>query len=128
MAYPDIRPTSRNFDPGDWPVRTYNAQNGSEVRILYGSQRYNLKLQLSYQNITDANAEMFLEHYKETFGTYKTFDVTAANRTETLAGWSGNNNALSPPLGVDWRYEKAPQVVSVRPGISTVNVSLVGVI
>ena len=48
MAYPDIRPTSRSFDPGNWPVRT-NAQNGAEVRLLYGSQRYN-KLQLSYQN------------------------------------------------------------------------------
>ena len=52
MAYPDIRPTSRSFDPGNWPVRSYNAQNGAEVRLLYGSQRYNLKLQLSYQNIT----------------------------------------------------------------------------
>jgi len=128
MAYPDIRPTSRNFDPGNWPVRTYNAQNGTEVRLLYGSKRYNLKLQLSYQNITDANAELFLDHFKEVYGTYRTFDVTADNRTQTLAGWSGNNNALSPPTGVNWRYEQPPQVVSVRPGISTVNVSLVGVI
>ena len=38
MAYPDIRPSSRQFDPGNWPVRTYNAQNGAEVRLLYGKQ------------------------------------------------------------------------------------------
>ena len=128
MAYPDIRPSSRQFDPGNWPVRTYNAQNGAEVRLLYGSKRYNLRLQLTYENITDANAESFLTHYQEVFGTYKTFDVTAANRTETLAGWSGNRNALSPPVGVNWRYEQPPQLVSVRPGISTVTVSLIGVI
>lgn len=128
MAYPDIRPSSRKFDPGNWPVKTYNSQNGTEVRLLYGSKRYNLKLALIYKNISDANAEMFLDHYNEVYGTYRTFDVTAANRTETLAGWTGNRDALSPPAGVNWRYEKPPEVVSVRPGISTVNVSLVGVI
>ena len=128
MAYPDIPPTSRSFDPGDWPVRTYNAQNGTEVRILYGSKRHNLKLKLSYKHINDEIAEGFLKHYQEVLGTYKTFKVTSDNRVQITAGWKGSTNALSPPVGVDWRYEKAPQVVSVRPGVSTVNVSLIGVI
>jgi len=128
IDYPDIRPTSRNFDPGNWPVRTYNAQNGAEVRILYGSQKYNLKLQLSYQNITDANAEAFLDHFNDRKGTYSTFTITSDVRVAALSGWSGNKNALSPPTGVNWRYAKPPEVVSVRPGISTVNVFLVGVI
>lgn len=128
MDYPNLRPSSRNFDPGNWPVRTYNSQNGTEVRLLYGSKKYNLKLQLSYQNISDANAELFINHYNDRQGTFKTFDITSDTRVAALAGWSGNKNALCPPAGVDWRYEQPPQIVSVRPGISTVNVSLVGVI
>ena len=128
MTYPDIKPTGRTFDPGNWPVRTYNAQNGAEVRLIYGSKRYNLKLQLSYANITDADAESFLQHYENVLGTYKTFQVNATSRVDVLAGWQGNNNALTPPAGVDWRYAQPPQVVSVRPGVSTVTVSLIGVI
>ena len=128
MAYPDIAPTARSFDPGNWPVRSYNAQNGTEIRLLYGSKRFNLKLQLSYANISDTQAEQFLTHYQEVLGTYKTFEVTATNRVQVTAGWGGDRNALSPPTGVSWRYEKAPQVKSIRPGVSSVNVQLTGVI
>lgn len=128
MAYPDIKPSARSFDPGDWPVRKYNAQNGAEVRILFGSKRYNLKLKLEYKHISDKNAELFLEHFQEVLGTYKTFEVTSENRVEVLAGWGGTKNALAPPIGVNWRYEKAPQVKSVRPGVSSVSVQLIGVI
>ena len=128
MAYPDLKPSGRTFDPGNWPVRTYNAQSGAEVRLIYGSKRFGLKLQLSYTNIPDTDAELFLQHYEEVLGTYKTFQVTATNRVEVLAGWGGSNNALTPPTGVDWRYAQPPQVVSVRPGVSTVTVSLLGVI
>lgn len=128
MAYPELRPTSRNFDPGNWPVKTYNSQNGTEVRLLYGSQRYNLRLQLTYQHVSDTNAELFITHYNDQKGTYNTFSITGNSRTALMAGWDGTTTALSPPAGVDWRYEQPPQIVSVRPGVSTVTVSLVGVI
>ncbi len=128
MPYPAIAPTARQFDPGDYPVRKYNAQNGAEVRILYGNKRFGLRLALSYTNITDPLAEKFLNHYDETTGTFSTFTFSPDARVALFAGWSGNEGALSPPSGVDWRYEKAPQVTAVRPGISTITVSLVGVI
>ncbi len=59
MAFPTLVPTSRSFESGDYPVKTFKAQNGKEHRILYGSNRTNMKLSLSYANITDANAELF---------------------------------------------------------------------
>ena len=128
MPYPAVRPTGRSFDPGDWPVRTYNAQNGAEVRLLYGSKRYNLKLSLTYANITDLKASEFLQHYQETIGTFKTFTFTGDAQVALFDGWRGTSSALDPPIGVNWRYEQQPQVDSVRPGISTVTVSLIGVI
>ena len=74
MPYPTIRPSTRQYSPGNWPVRTYNAQNGAEVRLLYGSVRTNLKLQLAYSNLPDAEAAKFLDHFDETKGTYKTLN------------------------------------------------------
>lgn len=92
MAFPTLQPTGRTYDPGSYPVKTFKAQNGKEHRILYGSERTEVKLSLSYANIGDANAEQFLDHYDEVQGTFSTFDLP----DNALAGWSSNTDALRP--------------------------------
>jgi len=92
MTFPSIAPTSRAFDPGDYPIKTFKSQSGAETRILYGSERTNVKLQLSYANIGDASAELFVRHFDETKGTFSTFALPDGS----LGGWSGETNALRP--------------------------------
>jgi hypothetical protein len=92
MAFPTLQPTGRTYDPGSYPVKTFKAQNGKEHRILYGSERTEVKLSLSYANIGDANAEQFLDHYDEVQGTFSTVDLP----DNALAGWSSNTDALRP--------------------------------
>ena len=126
MAFPDLQPTSRSFESGGYPVKTYKAQNGKEHRILYGSNRTNMKLSLTYANITDANAELFLDHFDEMKGTFTTFGISDEGGK---AGWAGNSDAIGAQThGNAYRYENPPQLVSVRPGISTVTVNLIGVL
>jgi len=126
MAFPELVPTSRSFDAGDYPIKTFKSQNGAETRILYGSNRTNMKLSLSYANITDANAELFLDHYDEMKGTFTTFTV---GRDAGKGGWEGNADAIGANShGNAYRYESAPQLTQVRPGVSTVTVNLIGVI
>lgn len=124
MAFPSLAPTSRNFNPGDYPIKQFRSQSGAEVRILYGDARTGMVLELSYDNITDANAELFLQHYNDTKGTYDTFTLSAAAKT----GWSGNNNAIDVSGVNAWRYAEAPAVTAVRPGRSSVRVQLIGVL
>lgn len=83
-----------------------------------------MTIELSYENITDSQAETFLTHYNETLGTLRTFTLP----TETRAGWSGTAGSINVPSGNAWRYSKAPALTAVRPGVSTVTVSLVGVL
>ncbi len=92
MAFPILKPSSRTYDPGSYPVKTFNAQNGKEHRILYGSERTGVKLSLAYANIGDPNAELFLDHYDEVQGTFQTFNLP----NQALGGWDGNNDALKP--------------------------------
>ena len=126
MAFPELVPPSRSFESGDYPIKTYKAQNGAETRILYGSNRTNMKLSLSYTNITDANAELFLDHYDEMKGTFTTFGIS---RDFTKKGWEGNRDAIGAEIsGNSYRYEGPPQMTQVRPGISTVTVNLIGII
>lgn len=124
MAFPTLKPTSRSFDPGDWPIKTFRSQSGAEVRILYGSARTDMQLELTYDNITDTEADQFLTHYNETIGTLRTFQLPSTTR----AGWSGAAGSLDVSGAQAWRYNESPKVTAVRPGFSSVQVRLVGVL
>lgn len=125
MPFPSLRPTSRDFASGDYPVKTFKAQSGAEVRILYGSKRTNMGISLSYENIADTAADDFVAHFDEVKGTFDTFTLP----TEVLSGWSGAASALDASgTGNRWRYAQAPAISSVRPGRSSVRVELVGVL
>ena len=123
LTFPTAKPSARNYEPGDWPVKTYNSMSGREIRIRYGDKRFNAKLSLEYQNIADTSADDFLAHYNQQFGTYKAFTLP----TEVLSGWSGTSYVPTETT-MKFRYSKAPTVVSVRPGVSKVSVELTGVI
>ena len=92
MAFPILKPSSRTYDPGTYPVKVFKAQNGQETRILYGSERTEVKLSLTYANIGDPNAELFLDHYDEVQGTFQTFKIAE----QAFAGFTGNRDSLQP--------------------------------
>ncbi len=123
-------PSSRTFESGDYPVKTYKAQSGAEHRILYGSNRTNMKLSLTYANIRDVDAELFLDHYDTVQGTFQTFVLGNINGfNPTRGGWEGNKDALGAgEQSNSYRYEGPPQVVQVASGRSTVTVNLIGVL
>jgi len=125
MAFPTLVPTSRNFDTGDYPVKTFMAQSGVEVRILYGSKRVGMKMSLSYDNVADTAADDFISHFDETIGTFLTFTLPS----QVTRGWSGLAKAMTGSgSGIKWKYAEAPLITSVRPGISSVQVKLTGVV
>lgn len=122
-TFPTLKPSSRSFESGNYPVKAYQAQNGAERRILYGNKRVGMKMQLVYQNITDADAEKFLDHFDHTQGSFDQFDINS----DAKAGWSGNLDAIGAVgHGSQWRYERSPQLKSVYPGISTITINLIG--
>ena len=123
MTFPALAPSSRTYDPGNWPVKTYNSVSGVEVRLRYGDKRFNAKLSLQYQNIPDTSADDFLAHYESQFGTYKSFTLPS----EVVAGWTGSTYIPNQST-MKFRYSGPPVVDSVRPGVSTVSLELTGVI
>jgi hypothetical protein len=125
MPFPNLKPTARQFDFGDWPSKTYRSQDGSEVRILYGSKRTNMSLDLSYDNISDANAELFFDHFLEVKGTYTPFAIG----TNTRAGWTGSSDTLGASAWSNqYRYAESPTMTTTAPGRSSVKVKLIGVL
>jgi hypothetical protein len=122
MPYPTLKPSSRNFDAGDYPIKSFRSQSGAETRILYGNRRTGATASLTYENITDTNANSFVTHFDETKGTYLTFNLP----TEAVAGWSPGT--LNIGTGNAWRYAEAPSITSVKNGYSTVQIKLIAVL
>ncbi len=122
MAFPALTPTSRQFTPGDFPNKKFNTQNGTEVRILYGSKRVNQIFTLSYVNIEDYEAAEFLDDYDDKVGTITRFTLPDA----VFEGWGPGRkiNTYDRASGTLWRYDAPPRVQQVRPGISSVTVKL----
>ncbi len=120
-------PSGRTYTPGDYASTSYRAQNGAEVRILYGNKRVASTVQLVYNNITDADAETFLFHYNLVKGTFESFDAGG----DTLnAGWTGTRGALNTITqqpGTQWRYAGPPQLQSAYVGRSSLVIDLVAV-
>ena len=123
MRYPSLKPTSRNYEHGDWANKRFNSVSGAEVRIRYGDKRYNAQLSLTYSNIPDEEAIEFLVHYHDQYGTYRTFALPTA----VLAGWSAGSYIPNQSV-MQFRYAESPRISAVRPGISTVSVNLTGVV
>ena len=98
MDFPSFVPSSRNYNLGDYAVRTFRAQSGAESRILYGDSRFGTTLELQYQNIADKNAETFMVHYENMKGTFKTFPITAG----VMGGWDG----LAFPDGFPYKNQR----------------------
>lgn len=121
-------PTSRSFDPGDWPVKRYNAENGAEIRILRGSNRTNATLELAYENIADSQAALFLEHYRDNQGTFGTWRFTG-DATAPFKGFDASTTGLeAEPWKLAWRYDAPPRVTQVKKGRSSVSITLKAVI
>ena len=61
----DLRPTSRQFQAGQFQQNIFRAQNGASVAIRYGAQHFDSRLELTFQNISDEDARRILQNYEE---------------------------------------------------------------
>jgi hypothetical protein len=123
--FPDyIIPTSRTYKPGRLPETQFEARNGAVSFVQYGQNFVNAELTLNFANINDGSASEILQHYARVLGDdFVVFDNNAAfqGMNAELVGSLQNGRGL-----LRWRYSDAPQVTSVYPGISSVQVQFTG--
>lgn len=124
MGFPTLAPSSRQFSLGEFPVKTFRAMDGYEVRLLYGSKLTKNQMSLTYNAIPDQSAELFIKHYEDMRGSFEAFEFVDQKGPKT--GWGADPQFIGAArYGNKWRYEKPPTITSVRPGVSNVSVSLV---
>ncbi len=81
IPFPTIKPTAREYSPGEFPQNIFQAQNGASVAIKFGNRRVNASLKLTFQNISDLEASRILRCYELVNGPwdYITFENTNMN-------------------------------------------------
>ena len=145
-AFPTIKPSSRSYNPGQYPSATFESLDGSKTHLRYGNKRVNATLQLAFSNITDQKAAEILDHYEEvnsvwdyvTFGNNDALSgvgfVQGNQYSQYLRNYmkEGDNktkrakdNSDTNSSGLKWRYASPPTVTSSGKGLSNVSCSFV---
>ena len=121
--FPGIKPTSRAFKLGSFPVKSYRALSGATVKRAFGNRATGYELQLGYDNISDATTEQLLAHYNASSGGFERFTLPAdlfVGMTTTLRDY------IQAPTSIKWQYAAPPQVESVFTNRSRVSITLLG--
>tara|TARA_B100001063_G_C16524156_1_gene433106 strand:+ start:282 stop:689 length:408 start_codon:yes stop_codon:yes gene_type:complete len=126
-AFPQgIVPTGRSYKPGRLPQTFFEAQNGAVSIIQYGQNFVNAELTLDFNNISDEAAADLLVHYESmVHDDYVIFDSSR--------GWQGIGADLQGQMQdgkkvLRWRYKEPPQMQSIYPGVSTVQLQFIGLL
>ena len=131
MPFPNIKPTSRSFTMGDYPSKTYRSLSGTIFKRAFGNKQTGYTLNLTFRNIGDTfelrtnsgAAKEIIDHYNDVDGTFSSFTLPA----RIFEGMDNDfRDLIRSPSNVKWRYAEPPQVQSVKSGVSTVTVNLVG--
>ena len=126
MTYPAITPSTRQFKAPQYAVTAVVSQSGATNRRLWGSRPVQAELSLTYRNIGDDDAAAIVAHYDDCKGS-----ITKASLPD--ATWDGASSDLKSYLklddygtGIDWFFAATPTVDNIFPGVSTVQVKLIG--
>jgi hypothetical protein len=123
-AFPAFTPTSRNFTPGTYPQRSYRSLSGVVTKRTFGNAPSQSTLDMSFDNVADSTATAIINHYRSQTAINKRFQLSAI----TMGGMdSGLVNVADGTIdNLRFEYKDPPSVQSVRPGRSSISVSLIG--
>ena len=124
-SFPSIKPSSRSYNPGEYPQTKFEAQNGAKTIMRYGKNRVNATLQLGFSNISDADAALILANYEDVNSDWDYVTFSSANGTVGVGSTSLSNYFKESGSGLKWRYSGPPNVTSSFKGLSNVSCSFV---
>lgn len=148
-TFPAMKPTARSFTMGDYPSKTYTSLSGVIFKRAFGNKATNYRLDLTFKNIADTvqlrdgsgTVKDIVDHFRTvTNGTFKSFTLplkvfaglysdapTEDNNEDYNKREDDNlNPTIRRPDSISWRYAEPPKVQSVKSGMSTVTVKLIG--
>tara|TARA_Y100001937_G_scaffold109699_1_gene154648 strand:- start:368 stop:868 length:501 start_codon:yes stop_codon:yes gene_type:complete len=120
-TFPSLTPSVRVYNQGDFPSSIQTLSTGIVKGFRLGNRRINQTLQLTFNNLTEAQVTLIRNHYDTQQGSFSIFFLSAEC-------WSGYST-LPVPLVSDfaWLYSQPPTISDGIVGKFNVEVELVTV-
>lgn len=121
-ALPALTPTAMDFTAPEFPVKSSTSISGVVTRRIFGNRGSRSTLQLSFDNIADTSAVQFLDAWNASRGQLDAVTVPSAvfdGASAALVSYVSDGGD-----GLIWHFAAPPQVQRVKPGISSVRISL----
>ena len=103
-TFPSLTPSSRLYTQGNFPSAIQASSNGVTTGFRRGNRRINQTLQLSFNNLTEAQVTQIRNHFDGQNGSFSIFYLSA----EVWAGYT------TPPVPLvsdfAWLYANAPTI------------------
>ena len=118
-TFPALEPETRALVYGDYPQNTHEALSGN-VRFLLGTKRLVQRLTITYEYLTETQAQSLLTHFNGQNGTIEPFDLSS----QVWAGYS------TPPVSssnYQWRYAQSFQISISSPNRYSTSIELISV-
>ncbi len=121
-AFPALRPATRRYSMGTFPVTTKTGFGGGSVRFRHGATASGHTLEMGFSNLTQAEAKLIRDHYRGQQGGYLAFSLSTD-------AWAGHTSATDlVPATTRWRYAAPPAEQQKSGGFVDLTVSLESVI
>jgi len=120
--FPALRPASRRYSFGTYPFTEQRGFGGGSTRFLHGTVSSANTMELSFTVLSQTEARLLRDHYREQQGGYLPFKLSAD-------AWAGHTSMTDlVPSSTLWVYATPPEETHLDGGLINVAVQLVAVI
>lgn len=120
-TFPDITPTSLDYRPPKFAIKSTTGLSGVTTRRLFGNKPYNATISMSFDNIPNSIATLILQCWIDANGQSDVVtlpdSIFDGSRDDLLAFTKANS-------GSGWHFSEEPSLARSAPGYSTVSVQM----
>jgi hypothetical protein len=121
-GFPPLRPSTRRYGFGLFPLSIESTLGGDSVRFIHGTNRLAIQLELGYEVISEAEAQQLRDHFRGQEGGHRSFLLPSVI-------WAGHSNPANiVPIGTNWVYASQPEETHRSGRLFDVAVQLAAVI
>ena len=119
-TFPSLEPTTRALVYGNYPQNTHEGLSGGNVRFLLGTDRVVQRLTITYEFLTETEAQSLLTHYNGQNGSIDPFDLSSSV-------WAGYSTPPVSSSDYKWRYADSFQISISSPSKYATSIELISV-
>lgn len=115
--FPDVIPSARVHTPAGYPVTRFASLGGQQARIRHGNIAAGQRLDLVFENITEAEMLSIRQHYRDHHRWQRSFNLQASAIEGETADWFEDED-------YSWIYAGPIEIEDTQPDIHSLTVTL----